>query len=58
MNPPLIRSAVTAVLTIVLAVFVSADETKVTNPSSAQEQYELGRKYHRGEGVADFRERL
>jgi len=33
-------------------VHVSAEEALVTNPSTPREQYELGRKYHRGEGVA------
>lgn len=47
-----IRLAATVALLILSSVFAPADEGKVTNPSSAQEQYELGRKYHRGEGVA------
>ena len=48
-----IRLAATVALLILSPSVASADEEeKVTDPSSAQEQYELGRKYHRGEGVA------
>lgn len=48
----MIRSAAAAVLLAAAPFAVLSDDGKdVTNPTSAEGRYELGRKYHRGEGV-------
>lgn len=52
MRKTMIRSAAAAAfLAIFPSVHATGDGKDVTNPTTADEQYELGRKYHRGEGV-------